>query len=111
MERKQFIVEKLHIHVFDTRLEMGQSAAIDAATKIRRFIAEKGEATVIFAAAPSQNEMLAALKKIDVDWTRVRALHMDEYIGLPADHPAGFGNFLRRAIFDQLPFKEIHYLL
>ena len=110
MERKQFKVEKLDIHVFDTRLEMGQAAALDAATKINRFIAEKGEATVIFAAAPSQNEMLAALKEADVDWTKVRALHMDEYIGLPEDHPAGFGNFLRRAIFDHLPFKEIHYL-
>lgn len=35
---------------------------------------------------------------------------MDEYIGLPNSHPAGFGNFLRRAIFDKLPFKEIYYL-
>lgn len=110
MERKQIKVEKLDIHVFDTRQEMGQTAARDAAARIKRFIAAKGEATVIFAAAPSQNEMLAALKEAKVDWTKVRALHMDEYIGLPADHPAGFGNFLRRAIFDHLPFKEVYYL-
>ncbi len=110
MEQKHIKVEKLDVHVFDTRLEMGQAAAHEAVNRINRFIAEKGEATVIFAAAPSQNEMLAALKDADVDWTKVRALHMDEYIGLPVDHPAGFGNFLRRAIFDHLPFKEIHYL-
>jgi glucosamine-6-phosphate deaminase len=110
MERINLKVEKLNIHVFDTRLEMGQIAAREAMLKINRFIAEKGEATVIFAAAPSQNEMLAALNEAAIDWTKVRALHMDEYIGLPADHPAGFGNFLRRAIFDHHPFKEIHYL-
>jgi glucosamine-6-phosphate deaminase len=110
MEKSKLTFGKLEVYIFDTRLEMGQAAARDAATRINRFITEKGEATVIFAAAPSQNEMLASLKEADVDWTKVRALHMDEYIGLPADHPAGFGNFLRRAIFDHLPFKEIHYL-
>ena len=110
MERMSLQVDKLQVHVFDTRQEMGQAAALEAAQKINQFIEEKGEATVIFAAAPSQNEMLEALKEARVNWGKVRALHMDEYIGLPEDHPAGFGNFLNRAIFDTLTFKEIHYL-
>lgn len=110
MEKMQMKIDKLNVHVFETREEMGKIAAKDAALCINQAIATKGEATVVFAAAPSQNELLAALKTFEVDWTKVRALHMDEYIGLPQDHPAGFGNFLRRAIFDYLPFKEIHYL-
>ena len=35
---------------------------------------------------------------------------MDEYIGLKEDAPQGFGNFLRRAIFDKVPFRSVHYL-
>ena len=110
MERKNFIVEKLKVRVFDTRAEMGKNAAIDAAESINRIIQTKGEATVVFAAAPSQNELLENLKLAEVDWKKVRAFHMDEYIGLPSDHPAGFGNFLDRAIFKSLPFKECFYI-
>jgi len=110
MERKQLNVGKLKVFVFDTRQEMGRAAAEEAEKRIKRVIDEKGKATVVFAAAPSQNEMLVGLKKADIDWTKVRAMHMDEYIGLPEDHDAGFGNFLRRVIFNDLPFKAIHYL-
>jgi glucosamine-6-phosphate deaminase len=110
MKRKELEVGKLTVYVFDTREEMGKAAAQDAEQRINRIIDEKGEAVIVFAAAPSQNELLNELKNADIDWTKVRAMHMDEYIGLPEDHDAGFGNFLRRAIFDALPFKEIHYL-
>ena len=110
MELEQMRVGELSVHVFETRKEMGLAAAKDAERRINQVISEKSEATVVFAAAPSQNELLAALINANIDWTKVRALHMDEYIGLPEDYPAGFGNFLRNAIFDKLPFKEIHYL-
>lgn len=110
METKRFNIEELSVYVYDTRGEMGLAAAKDVEERINRIISEKGEATVVFAAAPSQNDLLAALLDADVDWTKVRALHMDEYIGLPENHDAGFGNFLRRAIFDKLPFMEIHFL-
>jgi glucosamine-6-phosphate deaminase len=111
MKIKQLEVGKLTVYVFDTREEMGKAAAEDAEQRINRIIDEKGEAVIVFAAAPSQNELLTELKKADIDWTKVRAMHMDEYIGLPEDHDAGFGNFLRRAIFDALPFKETYYLI
>lgn len=110
MERKHFTRGELSVHIFDRREEMGKAAAADAVSRINKIIDEKSEAVVVFAAAPSQNELLAALKKAEVDWTKVRAMHMDEYIGLPEDHKAGFGNFLREAIFDELPFKAIHFL-
>jgi glucosamine-6-phosphate deaminase len=110
MECKKFKVDELNVFIFDTRDEIGRAAADDAEARINRVIAEKGEATLVLAAAPSQNEVLANLKDADVDWTKVRALHLDEYIGLPEDHEAGFGNFLRRAIFNDLPFKAVHYL-
>lgn len=111
MEFKTMTVEKLSVHAFDTREEMGQAAAADAAARIRRIIGQKGEANVVFAAAPSQNELLEGLLQQDIDWSKVRGFHQDEYIGIGENEPAGFGCFLRRAIFDKVPFKELHFLL
>ena len=104
-------VENLPVYIFETRADMGAAAAQDAARRINDIIARRGEANVIFAAAPSQNELLENLLQCDVDWSRVRGFHQDEYIGISADEPAGFGCFLRRAIFDRVPFKELHFLL
>ena len=111
MEIRNYTVKNLAVSVHDTRDSMGAAAAKAAAKRINAVIAEKGEANVVFAAAPSQNETLAYLLKEDIDWTKVRGFHQDEYIGLDPAHSAGFGNFLRRAIFDAVPFKELHYLL
>ena len=103
--------DSLVIRVYDNRADMGAAAAAQAAEIIRAVCAEKGEANVIFAAAPSQNEFLETLRKMDnLPWNQVNAFHMDEYIGLPADAPQGFANFLRRALFDRVPFKRVYCL-
>ncbi len=111
METQRKKVVNLSVRAFDTRAEMGKAAAEDAAKRINAIIAEKGEANLVFAAAPSQNDLLENLLKQDVDWTKVRGFHQDEYVGIDETEPAGFGNFLRRAIFDKVPFMELHYLL
>ena len=108
---KSFKVDRLSVKVYDNRESMGAAAASEAAACLRDILARKEEVNVVFAAAPSQNEFLAALSKAEgIDWGRVSALHMDEYVGLPEDAPQGFGNFLRRAIFDKVPFKEVFYI-
>lgn len=100
----------LLVKAYDNREEMGQQAATDAAERINVLINEKGVVNAVFAAAPSQNEFLSALLKEDIDWTKVKAFHMDEYIGLKEDAPQGFGNFLKEAIFSKVPFSEVNYL-
>jgi len=110
MEKKHFNVGKILVRVFPNRNEMGKSAADDIAERINRIIRSRGEANVVFASAPSQNEMLENLKNKEVDWKKVRAFHMDEYINLREDHPAGFGNFLDRALYKFVTFKECHYM-
>lgn len=108
---KQIEMEsKLEVKIFNSRLEMGEAAAAAVGSKIEELLAQRNEVNMIFAAAPSQNEFLASLIKKDLDWSRVNAFHMDEYIGLPEEAPQGFGNFLKERIFGKLPFKAIHYL-
>jgi glucosamine-6-phosphate deaminase len=108
---KKFNVDGLNVKVYNSRDKMGSGAGLAASEKIREILDKKGEARIIFAAAPSQNEVLAYLTaQKDIDWSKVTAFHMDEYIGLHKDAPQGFGNFLKERIFSILPFKSVNYI-
>lgn len=110
-EIKEFDADKLKVKVFDSRDEMGKTAAGEAAAGIVDLLKFNQEINVIFAAAPSQNEFLDFLVKNDeIQWNRINAFHMDEYIGLTKDAPQGFGNFLRDRIFAKVPFKSVNYI-
>ena len=111
MLRKEFNADALRVKVYDTRQALGEAAGAEAAAWLRQRLEERDIVRAIFAAAPSQNEFLAALAAApDIDWSRVHALHMDEYVGLAADAPQAFGNFLKAAIFDKVPFGRIDYI-
>ena len=105
-----FKKDKLTVKLFPTRCEMGKAAAIDAATVIKKLLTEKEEINIIFAAAPSQDDFLTALSEHDIEWGRINAFHMDEYIGLDADAPQGFGNYLKRTFFEKVPLKQVFYI-
>ena len=101
----------MSVNIYDTRKNMGAAAAADIAACIKELLGRKSEIYMIFAAAPSQNEMLEALiADKEIEWNRVHALHMDEYVNLSSDAPQGFGNFLRRAIFDRVPFASVNLI-
>ncbi len=108
---KSFSIDKLTVKLADTRDEMGRLAGEDIAARIRELQAEKDELNIIFAAAPSQNETLGTLIAAEgIDWTRINAFHMDEYVGLPDGDSRRFGNFLKEAIFGRKPFKNVYYI-
>lgn len=106
-----FKSNELTVQVFSNRLSMGGSAAADVSSKISKLLRVKSEINMIFAAAPSQNEFLSALIADEtIPWNRINAFHMDEYIGLAADAPQGFGNYLSEQIFKHVPFKNVYYI-
>ena len=104
-------IDNLTIKGFANRAEMGEAAASDVAARISQLLETQERINMVFAAAPSQNEFLDALTHTEaIDWRRINAFHMDEYIGLPEHAPQRFGNFLKERIFDKLPFHTVHYL-
>jgi len=108
---KTFTKDKLVVKIFPTRREMGKQAASEIKDKIVELLKSKNYINMIFAAAPSQNEVLQSLAKDkDIDFGRINAFHMDEYIGLDKDAPQGFGNFLRTHLFGLVPFKSVNYI-
>jgi len=111
MQIRTFHADKLSVQVHETRAGMGAAAAAAAETAIREILARQPVARVIFASAPSQNEFLAGLRASrEVDWTRVEAFHMDEYLGIAAGHPASFCRFLKDRLFNAAPVRAFHEL-
>jgi len=107
----QFRKDQLDVEIYKTRKEMGKVAAEVIAAKLKDLLTKKDEVRIIFAAAPSQDDMTENLVRISgIDWNRVVAFHMDEYISLPQDAEQRFGNYLKKRVFDLLPFKEVHYI-
>jgi glucosamine-6-phosphate deaminase len=98
----------VELKVAESRAELGQIAASEIAAALRRNLEKQSQVRVIFAAAPSQSAMLAALlREPGIDWRRVTAFHMDEYIGLPANAPQRFGSWLTREFFRHVPLGNV----
>jgi glucosamine-6-phosphate deaminase len=106
------MAERLRIRSFETRATMGRAAAHDIAAAIRARLAAAAAIRMIFAAAPSQHDMIEALiAEAGIDWRRVTAFHMDEYIGLAAGAPQRFAAWLSEHLFSRLPFAAVHPIL
>jgi glucosamine-6-phosphate deaminase len=104
-------VGRLRIEVHADRLALGASAARAAADEMRRLVRRDGRAALIFASAPSQNEFLAELRRTPgIDWPRITAFHLDEYVGVGPDHPASFRRFLVDRLFAHVRIAAFHGL-
>jgi glucosamine-6-phosphate deaminase len=89
---------------------MGLAAAEAVAAKITEMLAVRPYINMVFAAAPSQEEFLAAFVGLPVEWGRINAFHMDEYLGLGIDVEQGFGNFLHKRLFSLVNFRDVFYM-
>jgi len=108
---RDFRAEELSVRVFDDVQSLAGAAAADAADAIRVGIDGRGEANVMLATGNSQLVFLAALiEHTDVDWGRVTAFHMDEYVDLAPTHSASFQRYMREKVAALIPMKEFHYL-
>jgi glucosamine-6-phosphate deaminase len=98
------------IRIFDDGAALAAAAATDAAVRIREAIASRGRARIIAATGASQIKFLEALvREPGIDWTKVEMFHLDEYIGLPIDHPASFRKYLLERLIQ--PAGITQYLL
>lgn len=104
-------IERLEIYRFPTRKSMGEAAGRAVADWLRDRLSRQERVRMVFAAAPSQSEFLAALvSAASIDWRRVTAFHMDEYIGLAADAPQRFSHFLSEHLFHRVWPGEVHLI-
>jgi glucosamine-6-phosphate deaminase len=99
------------LKVFDDKLSVGRAAARHAALTIRAAIKQRGGCRMVAATAASQREFLEALtSEADIDWARVEAFHLDEYIGLPMTHPGSFRKMLMEQLISKSGITQYHLL-
>jgi glucosamine-6-phosphate deaminase len=102
MSVRKFSIDHLHVEVHPTRAELGRAAGAAAAKAIQSVVENHGSARIILASAPSQNELLDTLCVSSVEWSRVEILHMDEYVGIPENHPATFRTYQREHVLSRI---------
>lgn len=101
----------MEIRRFRTGEALGRAAAAAAAAEIRAAIAARGRARIIAGTGASQFAFLRALVQApDVDWSRVELFHLDEYVGVPEDHPASFRRYLRERLIAPTGIRDVHFL-
>ena len=97
--------------IYKTKEQMGAAAAAQATEAIKQAIENKSEANIILATGTSQFETIKSLTSSGIDFSKVTMFHLDEYIGLTADHPASFRKFLKERFVDNVPdLKAVHFV-
>jgi glucosamine-6-phosphate deaminase len=108
-EPKRLKFDQLSVEIHPTRDAAGEAAARAAAETLVSLHQTHASIAVIFATGASQISTLAALIAIEgVPWPQITGFHMDEYIGLPVDHPASFRRYMREKLTDRVPLKQFH---
>ena len=100
----------MNVAVFDSKFQLGKSAAAEAAGIIGRAISERGEAFLIAATGASQFDFLEALTNQEINWQRITFFHLDEYVGLPESHPASFRRYLKERIVERVRPGAFHFI-
>jgi glucosamine-6-phosphate deaminase len=101
----------VRVKVFGDKASLAQAAAGQAANSIRSAIAQRARARIIAATGASQFEFLEALTRMpDIDWKKVELFHLDEYIGLPMDHPASFRKYLMERLISRVGITRYFFL-
>jgi glucosamine-6-phosphate deaminase len=99
----------MQLKIFPDKTSLSRAAAEQAANAIRRAIAERGQARIIAATGAAQFEFLEALTTASgIDWTKAEGFHLDEYVGLPATHPASFRKFLMDRLVNKTGIGRFH---
>lgn len=103
--KNEFKIDQLTVFIYENKFLSSQAAADMAEKYTNSAIEKKGAAVIILATGASQFEFLNSLTARHIDWNKVIAFHLDEYVGLPADHPASFRRYLRERIIDKVSIQ------
>ena len=105
------MVDRLHVEAHEDAGALARAAAADVAAILVETVTARGNGNAMFATGNSQLAFIDTLVALPgVPWENLTLFHMDEYVGLGADHPAGFRRWIRERIADRVPARAVHYL-
>ena len=100
----------MKIYVDKTAVAMGEHAAQETARRIKQAVDARGVCRLLLSTGASQFEVLDALVRIDLPWDRVVMFHLDEYVNMPATHPASFRKYLTERFIEKVHPMAYHFV-
>lgn len=108
---KIFSVDALSVRISENQAELAIDAAQFAHTYLQETIAEKGSAVVLLATGQSQIKFLDSLINLgEIDWSKITFFHLDEYLGIEANHAASFRRYMREKVENRVNPGLFHYI-
>jgi glucosamine-6-phosphate deaminase len=108
---REFRVDKACVHIYQSKQDTSEAAAVEASSILRSALAERQSARIIVASGNSQDDLIRVLVQAPgLDWSRVEVFHMDEYVGMPMEHPASFRRWIKTHLVDIVHPGKVHYL-
>ncbi|WP_445635290.1 Glucosamine-6-phosphate deaminase [Nostoc sp. DSM 114161] len=108
---KFFRVDDLLVQIYNSEAEMAFSVAEITQQYLQQILNEQDTAAILLATGNSQLKFLDGLIKLGgVDWSRITLLHLDEYLGISANHSASFRRYMRERVEKRVAPKEFHYI-
>ncbi|MEO0768341.1 MAG: glucosamine-6-phosphate deaminase [Cyanobacteria bacterium J06649_4] len=104
-------IDELVVHIYASADEVALAASHQAQKILQTALAERGEANVVFATGRSQKNCLQHLtdpNHTSLDWTRITGFHLDEYLGIAADHPASFRHYLKHHLTSRVSMQHFY---
>jgi glucosamine-6-phosphate deaminase len=109
--KNSFRVDALQVQVYNSQIELAQDVAVLTQKYLQHTLAQKKTAYILLATGNSQIQFLNALIALGgIDWSRIICFHLDEYLGIGADHAASFRHYLREYVEKRVHPKEFHYI-
>lgn len=108
---RTFKAGEMEVAVYPGLDELGQAAAAHTADILIRTVTQNGSARIIVATGNSQLSFVRTLANFkEIEWDKITVFHMDEYLGISADHPASFRRWIRERVEKPFSPKVVHYL-
>ncbi|MEA5618250.1 glucosamine-6-phosphate deaminase [Cronbergia sp. UHCC 0137] len=108
---KFFLVDHLAVQIYNSPVEMAQDVAEIAQKYLQELLQQQDTVAILLATGNSQLKFLDALISLgNLDWSRITLFHLDEYLGITADHPASFRRYLRERVEKRVHPQQFHYI-
>ena len=101
---------KLAVKVFESDVELGRAAAMAAAKTVTSLLPQKEPVNLLFSTGASQFKFMDGLKEQAIPWDKIAGFHLDEYVGIPKDHPASFWLWLTTRVVNPFQPKVFHFI-
>ena len=104
-------VDRLSVRVARSVDELTHDVAKLTQDYLSSLLQQQATVSIILATGNSQLEFLKAIAtENELDWSRIILFHLDEYLGIDAQHPGSFRYYLHHKVEQQVHPHQFHYL-